>query len=85
MNAIIVISSIHLVFDSPLLDPEGNFIKILEMIDLSITIVFTIELVAKLVAFGAVFNGEKSYFRNIWNVFDFFIVACSVNIDFNIF
>ena len=35
-----------------------------------------LQAVAKMVAFGIVFNGQKSYFRSPWNIVDF-VVVCS--------
>ena len=69
----------HLALDSPLLDPAGTQYQLLRYTDLAITIIFSAEALLKLFSFGLVFNGEDSYFRNIWNLFDFIIVILSVN------
>lgn len=70
----------HLVLDSPLLNPQGKMHKSLQIIDMMITIVFTVEALLKIFVYGLFFNGSTSYFRNIWNVFDYTIVICSVRL-----
>ena len=52
--------------------PE-SYLRILENINLAITVVFILEAVIKL--YGA---GVKEYFSSNWNRFDFFVVTCSV-------
>ena len=75
----ILLSSIHLALDSPLLDPAGTQYHLLKYIDLAITIIFSVEALLKLFSFGLIFNGKESYFRSTWNLFDFIIVILSVN------
>jgi membrane-anchored protein YejM (alkaline phosphatase superfamily) len=68
-----------LVVDNPLLiDPEGDDKVILMKFDLVMTILFTLELVTKVIVFGFAVNGENSYMRNNWNLMDFVIVAFSL-------
>lgn len=78
----IFVSSIHLALDTPLLDSEGQMAGILEKIDIVLTTIFTIETVLKILAFGA-FKGQNAYFRNAWNIMDFFVVIISVIQLFN--
>jgi hypothetical protein len=75
---IIVISSVILAIDNPLNDPEGDLSVALSYIDLTITIIFALEFLIKVVVFGFVANGPMSYLRNGWNILDFFIVAISL-------
>ena len=42
------------------------------------TVLFAIEFMLKVITFGFIFNGPKSYLRNGWNVLDFFIVVVSI-------
>lgn len=65
--------------DSPLLDPKGTMALVLNILDYIITIIFSLESFIKILAYGFLFNGDKSFLRNIWNIFDFTIVICSVN------
>lgn len=81
----IIISSIHLFLDSPLLDPKSKLAFALYILDFIITIIFMLESILKIIAYGIIANGEKSYFRNFWNLFDFIIVICSVNFILNNF
>lgn len=41
------------------------------------TVLFTIEVIIKVVTFGLLFNGNKSYLRSISNVLDLFVVIIS--------
>lgn len=75
---LIIISSIHLALDRPLLDPNGTYKKVLDIIDICLTILFSVEAILKLIGFGILFNGPESYFRVSWNLLDFFIVVVSV-------
>ena len=51
---IILISSVHLAIDSPLLNPHGDFKKALIIIDVIITIIFSVEALLKIFAFGII-------------------------------
>ena len=71
----IIISSIALAFENPLVDPESPEAKILQVLDIIMTTIFTIEVTIKVIANGFLFNGEKSYLRKFWNILDFLIVC----------
>ena len=74
----IVISSIQLALDSPTKDPNSNLRTSLYWIDLSTTIVFVLEMISKVMAFGFIFNGKSSYLRSSWNIMDLTIIIFSV-------
>ena len=74
----IIASSIHLVLDNPLIDPNGSYQYVLNIIDIAITAIFVLEFLLKVISYGFWFNGKKSYLRNYWNVLDFIIVIFSV-------
>jgi Ion transport protein len=38
---------------------------------------FSIEVIAKIFAYGFFMNGEKSYMRELWNILDFIILTFS--------
>ena len=61
--AVIVISAIQLALDSPLVDENSNLKKSLFWIDLATSIVFFLECLLKIFAFGFLFNGKWSYLR----------------------
>lgn len=50
----------------------------LDNFDIVMTILFTWELVIKVIVYGFLFNGENSYMRNNWNIMDFVIVTFSL-------
>ena len=75
---VIVVSSIQLGLISPLNDPNGRMMDILYWIDFATTMIFLIECIMKIIAFGFVLNGEPSYLRNPWNLVDFIIIVFSV-------
>jgi hypothetical protein len=64
--------------ENPLLDPKSTFIKILWIIDILTTAIFTFEALIKIVSFGFVANGKDSYIRDGWNKMDFLIVVLSI-------
>ena len=78
----IFLSSIHLVLDSPLKDPNGKLNSALHVVDIILTVIFVLEAILKMYAYGIIFNGPESYFRVIWNLLDFVIVVISVTIFF---
>jgi hypothetical protein len=74
----IIASTIAMTIESPLDDPAGEKIRILFYVDIVFTVVFLCELVVKVITYGFMCNGQKSYIRNSWNILDFFIVVFSV-------
>jgi hypothetical protein len=54
------------------------------LVDLILTIIFTIEAILKIISLGFLFNGNESYLRNSWNIIDFTIVLISVSITIDI-
>jgi len=56
----ILISSILLALDDPLVNSANSTIS---LIDLIITIVFIVEALLKIIALGFIINGEESYLR----------------------
>lgn len=73
----IVVSSITLAIDNPLLDPASRLAKALSVIDLFLTLLFTLEMVIKVIALGFV-GSPTAYLRNSWNVLDFIVVIISL-------
>lgn len=74
----IIISSVALAIENPLLDPESTVMKVLFMLDKVMTFVFLTELILKVITNGLLLNGKDSYLRNGWNVLDFIIVFFSI-------
>ena len=77
-----ILSSIQLGVDNPLNDPESIFSKVIVIIDYVLTAIFGIEVILKVVAFGLIMCGNRSYLRNITNAMDCFIVIVTVSISF---
>lgn len=48
----IILSSIHLALDSPLNNPKGKLVMILQYIDIALTAIFTFEALLKIYALG---------------------------------
>ncbi|KAE9028237.1 hypothetical protein PF005_g1940 [Phytophthora fragariae] len=74
---LIVVSSITLAVDDPLADPTSSRTAFLKGLDNSLTFLFAIEIVIKIVAMGLVLH-KGSYLRNRWNIFDGVIVMSSL-------
>ena len=71
---IVIISSILMLFDNPLEDPNQFFFQVLYIINQVITGIFVLELMVKVIVYGLIANGESSYLRNGWNLLVFVIV-----------
>ena len=78
ISIFIIGSSAALASDSPLTDPGSELIKYFMIFDLVTAIIFLLEALIKIVAFGFIKNGESSYLRNPWNVLDFTLMIISI-------
>ena len=85
---LIIISSITLVIDNPLTDPEAPSIVFVGYLDNCFTVLFTMEAMIKIIAMGFMFSnpviydmGLTAYIRNPWNMLDIIVVVASL-IDF---
>lgn len=74
----ILASSILIILDDPLENPNSQKKDVLDVIDRVISIIFLIEAVLKIIALGFIFNGPCSYLRSLANVLDFFIVVMAM-------
>ncbi|DAZ92554.1 TPA: hypothetical protein N0F65_012784 [Lagenidium giganteum] len=74
---LITLSSLSLALDNPLNDPEGQLASFLSTMDSVFTVIFLLEMIMKIIAYGLVMN-EDAYLRNGWNILDCFIVVLSV-------
>ena len=71
---LILISTVLLCFDSPLVDPNSTKANVLDILDSVMTVLFVFEMVIKIIVFGFACNGPDSYIRLGWNIMDFIIV-----------
>ena len=67
-----------LAIEHPLDEPGSRKIQILDYLDIATTIIFSVEAALKIISYGFVANGMKSYLRNLWNTMDFGIVIVSI-------
>ena len=70
----IVVSSCTMIFESPKAMEDASIAHILDIVDTVFTVIFALEMVVKLVAFGLYFEDEDAYFKVAWNCMDGFIV-----------
>lgn len=68
-------SSIDIATSNPLNNPQSGYAKAEHIFDFVMTIIFTIEIVIKVIANGFIACGRKSYIRNPENILDFVIVV----------
>jgi len=73
----IMVSSVCLAMDGPTLDDDSDFKMVLNILDVFFTVIFTIEMVMKIIVYGFIFTPE-AYLKDGWNVLDFLIVLTSV-------
>ena len=71
--SLILANTITLALDSPSASQELK--DVLEIFELVFLILFTIEMILKMLAFGFFGKEPRGYFRNGWNWLDFFIVV----------
>lgn len=74
----IVASCVLLTLESPLDNPHAQKQTILYYSDMSITIIFIMEVFIKIFADGFLINGKNSYLRITLNMLDFIVVLFSV-------
>lgn len=60
---VIFLSAIQLALETPIANPNDRQASVLYWIDVSTTIIFWLEAIFKIVAFGFAFNGKWSYLR----------------------
>ena len=77
-----MVSSLLLCLETPLDDPNGVRIIILENTNFAISLIFLGEVIVKSIAFGFLFNGPDSYLRDGWNIIDFLIAVSSMAATF---
>jgi hypothetical protein len=82
---LIIVSSITLVIDNPLSNPDSSTIIFVGYLDNCFTVLFTLEAAVKIIAMGFFFNnatlrkkGLTPYIRNPWNILDFIVVVSSL-------
>ena len=83
---LILLSSVILCIDTPLIDPDSTLKAVLFHLDVIITFLFLLEAIIKILAFGFLYNGDEEvqpYIRNYWNMLDFVVVMASL-IDYHI-
>lgn len=74
----IFVASLNLILDDPLDSPDSVASKVINTLDLVLTIVFVIEILVKIVIFGFLFNGEASFCRDQWNQLDFIVTGIAL-------
>lgn len=77
MMIFIIISTVQLSNDNPLLDSQSNGSKALYGLDKVTSIIFLLEAIAKIIGFGLYSCGSTSYLRSSWNILDIVIVFVS--------
>jgi hypothetical protein len=77
IQTFIFLSSVALIFDNPLTNPDSDTAQFIEYFQYFTTVLFTLEMTVKVITFGFLFN-ERAYLRSSWNVLDFIIVMVSI-------
>ena len=74
----ILISSLTMAFESPKALKDDRAATAFEAIDITFTIIFGMEMVAKIIAFGLYQDDDGAYLRDPWNCMDCFIVVIGI-------
>ena len=64
---LIAFSTVLLALENPLRDPKSDYVVTIKKIDTVVSIIFTCELVIKVIVYGFGMNGKDSYIKNSWN------------------
>jgi hypothetical protein len=75
---VILISSVTLAIDDPKIHPDTSYMPALAALNVVFTIIFTIEMVLKIISNGFFLNGPTSYLCGGWNRLDFVIVMIAL-------
>jgi hypothetical protein len=82
---LIIISSITLVIDRPISNPDSGLIIVVGYLDNCFTVYFTIEATIKIIALGFLTTNQEmakkgytGYMQNPWNILDFIVVVASL-------
>ena len=78
MMFIILLSSFALAIDNPLNDPSTRMSEAFLNIDYVLTGIFLIEVAMKVIGYGFLMCGSKSYMRSYWNMLDFLVVSITI-------
>lgn len=84
LTLVIVVSGVILALDLPLLDPSHPMKFPLKVMDYFVNSVFVAEFIVKVLCYGLIFNGQKSYFRSGWNILDFLTVLVFIISQFSL-
>lgn len=75
---LIGLSSVFLILDNPLNDPNSGLVTFLAYSDIVLTSFFLMESLLKIISFGLIANGDQSYLRTGWNIMDALVVVLSL-------
>ena len=75
---LIVGASVFMAIENPLEPVDSPTNVIIFYCDLAVTVIFTIEVIMKVIAKGLIINGEESYLHTFWNCLDLLIVIVSI-------
>lgn len=75
---LILVSTVLLIFENPLSDPNGTKALVLYVFDIIMTTLFSLEMVLKVIVSGFLCNGKNSYMLDNWCQLDFLIVLISI-------
>jgi len=74
----ILINTVEIAIENPLNDPNTKLALWLRIIDYSMTTIFAIEVLIKIISNGLFFNGQRSYLKNYLNFLDLGVVVVTV-------
>ena len=75
---LVIISSINLSLQNPLLDASSTLVIVSNYIDIITTVIFSVEIMVKVIWKGFLFNGKDSFLRSTDNFIDFCSVVGSI-------
>ena len=80
INVLILTVSVLVIMESPFWDPESLKWRLLMLLGEIIQVLFIIELLIRIIAVGAIWNGKQSYLLNGWRLVDAIVILMSTAI-----
>jgi len=80
MLILILINTVEIAIENPLNDPNTKLSLSLKIIDYTMTTIFAIEVIIKIISNGLFFNGKRSYLKSYMNLLDSGVVIVTVSL-----
>ncbi len=78
LYVVMFVYSVMLSFHTSMHDPDGGLRIAVKVVDITTAVFFSLDAFCKIVIFGLISNGEKSYLRSGWNILDLLLTIIQI-------